>query len=129
MNQETTTCRRPKPVLAERPLLTFAESDDVANLFKILSNPTRLRILHALARKQELCVTDLAALVDMKAQAVSNQLQRFVDRKMLACRRDGIHSYYRISDPCLTELLDSGICLLEDINLPRGSSCLNMPFG
>ncbi|WP_075790612.1 ArsR/SmtB family transcription factor [Massilia putida] len=123
MTKETTSCRRPKPVLAERPLLTSAESDDVANLFKILSNPTRLRILHALARKQELCVTDLAALVNMKAQAVSNQLQRLVDRKMLACRRDGTHSYYRIADPCVAELLDSGICLLEDTNSPCGASC------
>ena len=123
MNKETTSCRRPKPLLAERPLLTFAESDDVANLFKILSNPTRLRILHALARKQELCVIELAAMVDMKAQAVSNQLQRLVDRKMLTCRREGTYSYYRIADSCVSELLDSGICLLEDTKLPCGPSC------
>lgn len=123
MKKEKTACRRPKPTLAERPLLTSSESNDVANLFKVLSNPTRLCILHALARRQELCVTDLAALVNMKAQAVSNQLQRLVDRKMLACRRDGTHSYYRIADPCVAELLDSGICLLEDTNSSCGPSC------
>ena len=90
--------------------------------FKILANPTRLRIVHALSRSQDLCVSDLAALLEMKPQAVSNQLQRLTDRKMLACRRDGTHSYYRIADSCVAELLDSGFCLLEDMGSPCGSS-------
>lgn len=109
-----TTCCPPKPTLNERELLTLVKSGDVADLFKTLSNPTRLRILHTLVRSSELCVNDIAALVEMKPQAVSNQLQRLAERQMLACRRDGTHAYYRIADPCVAILLDSGICLLED---------------
>ena len=83
-------------------------------LFKVLSNDTRLRLLHALARAGEMCVTDLAEALDMKPQAVSNQLQRLVDRGILGSRRDGNNIRYRIVDLCVPSLLDQGLCLSED---------------
>jgi DNA-binding transcriptional ArsR family regulator len=83
-------------------------------LFKVLGNDTRLRLLHALVRAGELSVSDLAAAVEMKPQAVSNQLQRLVDRGILAFKRNGTNVHYRIVDPCVTALLDRGLCLLED---------------
>jgi len=70
-------------------------------------------LLHALVREGELCVTGLATAVDMKPQAVSNQLQRLVDRGILGSRRDGNNVYYRIVDPCVPILLDRGLCLVE----------------
>ena len=79
----------------------------------MLASDTRLRLLHALARAGALCVTDLADAVGMRPQAVSNQLQRLVDRGMLATRRDGNRIWYRITDPCVTELLDLAWCLTE----------------
>jgi DNA-binding transcriptional ArsR family regulator len=81
--------------------------------FKILANDTRLRLLHALVRSGELCVTDLADAVDMKPQAVSNQLQKLVSREILGCRRDGLHIRYRVIDKCVTAILDQGLCLTE----------------
>jgi DNA-binding transcriptional ArsR family regulator len=84
------------------------------NLFKVLANDTRLRLLHALVRHGELCVTGLADVLGMKPQAVSNQLQRLLDRRILAARRQGNSVYYRIVNPCVTDLLDRGLCLLED---------------
>jgi DNA-binding transcriptional ArsR family regulator len=50
----------------------------------------------------------------MKPQAISNQLQRLADRRILRARRNGTHVYYRIVDPCVTVLLERGLCLLED---------------
>lgn len=91
-------------------------------LFKILANDTRVSLLHALACAGELCVTELAETVGMKPQAVSNQLQRLVDRGMLAQRREGNHIRYRIVDPCVTDLLDRGLCLLEDARVRTKSS-------
>ena len=82
-------------------------------LFKVFGNDSRLRLLHALVREGELCVTDLAAAVEMKPQAVSNQLQRLVDRGMLAARREGSNIFYRVVDPCVPVLLDRGMCLIE----------------
>jgi DNA-binding transcriptional ArsR family regulator len=103
-----------KPELAERPLVSGPVAGGLARLFKLLANDTRLRLLHALHRDGEVCVTDLAAQVDMRPQAVSNQLQRLVDRGILAARRDGNRIHYRIADPCVIGLLDLGLCLLEE---------------
>jgi DNA-binding transcriptional ArsR family regulator len=86
----------------------------LVGLFKVFSNETRLRLLHALIRAGELRVTDLAEAVGMKPQAVSNQLQRLADRGIVESRRDGNSMLYRISDPCVPALLDQGLCLLED---------------
>ena len=82
--------------------------------FQILADATRLRLIHALVRAGEMCVSDLARAVQMKPQAVSNQLQRLVDRGILASRRNGNYIHYRIVDPCVVRLLDLGICLTED---------------
>lgn len=100
--------------LGEIPLLTPDQAGDLAALFKILASDMRLRLLHALHRGGEVRVSDLAAEVGVTQQAVSNQLQRLLDRGILATRRSGTSVYYRIADPCIPALLQAGICLSED---------------
>ena len=92
------------------------------DLFKVFADDTRLRLLHALARSGELCVTDLAAAVGMKRQAVSNQLQRLGDRGILGSRRMGTSIHYRVVDPGVTNLLDFALYLAEDAESCRGVS-------
>jgi hypothetical protein len=58
----------------------------------------------------------------MKPQTVSNQLQRLVGRGILGSHREGTSIHYRIVDPCVTNLLDLGLCLSEDSEPPRGRS-------
>lgn len=103
-----------KPALRERPLMRPPRAGELARLFKMLASETRLRVLHALERAGELCVSDLAAEVEMAPQAISNQLQRLADRGIVACRRDGNKLFYRAADPCVSGLLDLGMCLLEE---------------
>lgn len=105
-----------KPGLKDRPLLSPIQAGGLAAVFKVLANDTRLRLLHALVRADELCVTDLAASLGMKAQAVSNQLQRLSDLGILASRRDGNSIYYRLVDLCVRSLLDQGLCLMEEVS-------------
>jgi DNA-binding transcriptional ArsR family regulator len=100
--------------LGDRPLLTPEQAAELMDLFKVLANDTRLRLLHALARAGALCVTDLAEAVGMTPQAVSNQLQRLVDRGVLGSTRYGNYIVYRIVDPCVPILLDRGLCLAEE---------------
>jgi DNA-binding transcriptional ArsR family regulator len=119
---EPPTCCPPKPKLDERPLISPEQATELMGLFKVFANDTRLRLLHALARSGELCVGELADAVAMKPQAVSNQLQRLVDRGILGSRRDGTSIHYRIVDPCVTSLLDLGLCLTEDSEPRRGWS-------
>lgn len=103
-----------KPPIHKRPLLTPDQATEVVALFQALANDSRLRLLHALARAEELCVTDLAAAVEMTPQAISNQLRRLVDRRIVATRREGNYVYYRIIDPCVPGLLSLGLCLAEE---------------
>lgn len=107
---------RAKPDLKQRPLLSPIQAGGLAAVFKVLANDTRLRLLHALVRADELCVTDLAASVGMKPQAVSNQLQRLSDLGILAARREGNNVHYRLVDLCVRSLLDQGLCLVEEVN-------------
>jgi ArsR family transcriptional regulator, lead/cadmium/zinc/bismuth-responsive transcriptional repressor len=103
-----------KPSLRERPLTERPRADELGRVFKMLASGTRLRVLHALERAGELCVSDLAAEVEMTPQAISNQLQRLADRRIVACRREGNRLLYRVADPCVSGLLDLGLCLLEE---------------
>jgi len=105
-----------QPSLKQRPLLTPIQAGGLASVFKVLANDTRLRLLHLLVRADELCVSDLAAALGMKPQAVSNQLQRLSDLGILASRRDGNNIYYRLVDLCLRSLLDQGLCLMEEVS-------------
>lgn len=108
------SCCPPKATLSKRELITAEQAGELAGLFKILGNETRARLLHALVRAGELCVSELAEAVAMKPQAVSNQLQRLADRRIVATRREGTMIYYRVVDPCVAEILDRALCLLED---------------
>lgn len=114
------SCAIEVPRLTERPLLSGEQGAELAGLFKVLANDSRLRLLHALVRSGELCVTELAEALDMSAQAVSNQLQRLVDRRVVAQRRAGNFIYYRVVDPCVPGLMDLGLCLLEETRSAPG---------
>ncbi len=71
--------------------------------------------VNTLAGVEEMCVCDIAAAVEMTPQAVSNQLQRLADQKIVATRRAGNMIYYRLIDDCVVGLLQKAICLLGDI--------------
>jgi len=100
--------------LKDRPLMSPRQAGGLAAVFKVLANDTRLRILHALVRAEELCVTELADEVGMKPQAVSNQLQRLSSLGIIEARRAGVNVCYRVVDLCVRSLLDQGLCLTEE---------------
>jgi DNA-binding transcriptional ArsR family regulator len=101
--------------LAERPLLGLGAATELARVYETLANDTRLRLLHVLVKEGEIYPSGLAAKLGMKPQAVSNQLQRLSDRGVVQTRRDGNNVLYRIVDPRVIELIDRGLCLLEDM--------------
>ncbi len=107
--------------LKDRKLLSPVQAGGMAAVFKVLANDTRLRILHALIKAEELCVTDLAQTLGMKPQAISNQLQRLTDLGILKSRRDGNNIHYCLIDLCVRELMDKGLCLMEEVN--RAECC------
>lgn len=104
----------PIPPLKDRPLMSPIQAGGLAAVFKVLANDTRLRLLHALVRADELCVTDLADSLGVKPQAVSNQLQRLSDLGILASRREGNSIIYKVVDCCVKGMLEQGWCLMEE---------------
>jgi DNA-binding transcriptional ArsR family regulator len=104
--------KNPFPHL-EGKLLADPVAGDLAQLFKVLANDNRLRMLHAVHRAGELSVSDIAEEVGASQQAVSNQLQRLVDQRIVHARRDGQRVLYKIIDPCVPGLMDLGVCLIR----------------
>jgi len=107
------TCCPVHVTLPAQEPITTDQAAELEDLFKILANDTRLRLLHTLARVEEMCVCDLASTVEMTPQAISNQLQRLSDRGIVATRRSGNMIYYRIIDQCVIGLLQKAMCLMD----------------
>ena len=103
-----------KTSLKQRPRMSYEQALAVETLFEVLANDTRLRLLHEIARMEEACTTELAEALEMKPQAISNQLQRLQDKGIVAGRRNGNNVYYRIVDDCVVILLERGLCLIEE---------------
>lgn len=110
----------PKGPLRKRELFDKKDAREIADLFGLLANDTRLRILHAIVRGGEVCVGDIADAVGMKPQAVSNQLQKLVLTRALGSEKRGTQVFYFLIDPCVAELLDRGHCLAEESRARRG---------
>jgi DNA-binding transcriptional ArsR family regulator len=86
-------------------------SDDVADLaetFRTLGDPTRVRILDALSHA-ELCVCDLAALVRMSESAVSHQLRLLRNLRLVKPRREGRMVFYALDDRHIISLFRQGL--------------------
>ena len=81
---------------------------EVAETFKVLAHPTRIRILRALA-KEELCVCDLARVLSMTVSAASHQLRALRGMRLVRYRMEGKLAYYSLRDPFVLALLEDGI--------------------
>ncbi|MET0144388.1 MAG: metalloregulator ArsR/SmtB family transcription factor [Ilumatobacteraceae bacterium] len=79
-------------------LIDTAEAIELAELFKLLGDPTRTRILHALLTGEELCVGDLAEIVGVPESSVSHALRLLRTAGVVRNRRDGRTIYYALDD-------------------------------
>jgi DNA-binding transcriptional ArsR family regulator len=76
--------------------------------FKTISDPTRLKILYALSIK-DLCVCDLASLLDMSQSAISHQLRVLRDKNMVSFKKEGKMARYYLSDEHVINFIKMGI--------------------
>jgi ArsR family transcriptional regulator len=79
----------------------------LAEIFKALGDPTRVRLLSALAAA-ELCVCDLATLLGLSESAVSHQLRLLRSLRLVRARRDGRMVFYHLDDDHIVRLLTQG---------------------
>ena len=79
--------------------------NSMAKLFKVFGDNTRIRIMSAL-NCHEMCVCDLAVLLDMTKSAISHQLKVLRDNNLVKFQKKGKHAYYSLADGHVKEILD-----------------------
>ncbi|MBU2547427.1 MAG: metalloregulator ArsR/SmtB family transcription factor [Proteobacteria bacterium] len=99
---------------AREQVLVPAELEGLASMFKALGDPTRLRIVMALADGIEMCVCDLAAFLEVSESAVSHQLRRLKDLHLVRRRRQGQCLYYALDDDHVAGLLQIGLAHVRE---------------
>lgn len=86
---------------------------DLAELFKLFGDSTRVKILYALAQS-ELCVCDLAAFIGVSQSAVSHQLRILKSGKLVKFRREGKTVFYALDDDHVARILSQGMEHIEE---------------
>lgn len=81
---------------------------DLAELFKVFGDSTRVKLLYALF-EEELCVQDMAQLLNISQSAVSHQLQILKANKLVKYRRNGKTIYYSLADDHVHSIINQGI--------------------
>jgi DNA-binding transcriptional ArsR family regulator len=114
------SCLSERPSVSGLPFLAARKAAELAAVFQTLANDTRLRMLNVIAHGTEISPAELAKNIGMKPQAISNQLKRLSDRGIVERRREGNQVYYRIVDPCVIDLLERGLWLIQDTKLRQG---------
>lgn len=93
---------------ARESLLAEETSMDLAQVFKVLADPTRVRLISVLA-EQELFVGELAELLDMTLSAVSHHLRLLRQLRLVKARRQGRHVYYSLDDDHVRDVYRLGL--------------------
>ena len=86
---------------------------DLADLFKIFGDSTRVRILWAL-NESEMCVCDISALLNMTQSAISHQLRLLKQSNLVKNRKDGKVVYYSIKDEHVKDIFSQGFLHIRE---------------
>ncbi len=97
-----------RPYAQDPDALDTDLADAMADRFKVLADPTRLRLL-ALLAEREVCVSELTRLLDMEQSAISHQLSKLRDQKLVQHRKAGRQVYYRLKDEYIQQLLSHSL--------------------
>ncbi len=86
---------------------------DLAELFKVFGDTTRIKILWALF-ESEMCVCDIAALLNMSQSAISHQLRVLKQVRLVKYRKDGKVVYYSLDDDHVKQIFDMGLMHIRE---------------
>lgn len=84
-------------------------SQDLADIFKILGDPTRIKMLSLLSAEGELCVCDIAEALGMGQSAISHQLRVLRAARLVKFRKDGKEAIYSLDDDHVVKLMNQGL--------------------
>jgi len=90
----------------KRMMPSSLEIEEAADIFSILGDKTRVKIVFALSKEKELCVCDIANILGLTISAASHQLRKLRDKKVVKFRNDGNMVYYSLGDKYVENLLN-----------------------
>lgn len=96
-----------------RGLPTDAEFEAVRAVFAALAEPARLKILHALKGGEELCVCDVANVLEMSVSSTSHHLRRLKELGILKYRSDGKMAYYSLQNRNAADIAKRGLAAVR----------------
>lgn len=97
---------------AQQHLVDGMTAARLAETFKALSDPTRVRLISALSHS-EMCVHELAAAVGVSQSAASHQLRTLREMRLVRFRKEGRHVYYTLDDDHIHDLFHQGLEHIE----------------
>lgn len=86
---------------------------ELADLFKVLGDSTRVKILYALSQ-QEMCVCDIANLLDMTHSSISHQLRVLRQSRLVKFRKEGKTVFYSLDDSHINQIFNCGLEHIEE---------------
>ena len=86
---------------------------DLAEIFKVFGDSTRIKILYVLF-ESEMCVCDIAQLLNMNQSAISHQLRILKQNKLVKSRREGKSIFYSLADEHVRTIIDQGRDHIEE---------------
>ncbi len=86
---------------------------DLAELFKVFGDTTRIKILYTLF-EEEMCVCDIANLLNMTHSAISHQLRVLKQARLVKFRKEGKVVYYSLDDSHINQIFNCGLCHIEE---------------
>ena len=119
--KEPTTARfvdRERAAAVIDAMIGRATATDVADLFRVLADPTRVSIIHALS-VSELCNGDLAAVLEISESAVSHQMRELRLMKLVTAEKRGRMVYYRLTDTHIRHIFEDTLRHVQEDSRPR----------
>lgn len=98
----------------KKTLLADEEIFDLAELFKVFGDSTRIKIINALMN-EELCVCDIAAITNSTPSAISHQLRVLKQSKLVKYRKEGKSVFYSLDDEHVREIFEKGREHIEEV--------------
>lgn len=120
-NKEVKICTCKKTVIHDdivenirQKMLKEDTLNSLADFFKVLGDTTRIKIIYALFQS-EMCVCDIASLLNMTQSAISHQLRVLKSSRFVKYRKEGKVVYYSLDDEHIKNIFDQGYCHINHI--------------
>jgi len=107
-------CEHPQTIcLAKAEIISNDDAQQVAEIFKVLGDTTRVKILQIIS-KRELCVCDITAVTQMSQSCISHQLQLLRSARLVKYRKEGKMVWYSLDDEHISTLIKQTIEHIKD---------------